>query len=545
MGGESIEQSSGETGCGMRRWNGWGDDSHSSVVSPDLVGVLTALLGPGSPPHDVGFSDVVRQVPDTRLAPHPLVQTDPAERVRHARGQSLPDLIALRSGAGLLFPDGVSFPASAEDVRDLLRYATRTGARIIPYGGGTSVVGHVNVTDPSAPVLTLDLGRLDALHSLDDRSLTAVLGAGASGRAIEASLRARGYTLGHFPQSFEYSTLGGWIATRSRGQQALLYGGIERLFAGGTVETPSGTLELPALVASSAGPDLREVVLGSEGRLGIITSATVRISALPELEQFEAFFFPSFDAGVEAVRATAQARLPLSMLRLSDATETAMTISSAGRRLSRATHQLLQDSGLGAEGSCMLVVGASGTDAVRATLRQTRALLRTHAGVPAGTGFGRRWLEGRFAAPYLRNALWELGYAVDTVETATDWTRLDATRRAVEAALRTGLAELGEVVFPFTHLSHLYPTGSSIYTTYLFRTGPEAGETLRRWTLLKEAVSEAVVAAGATISHQHGVGVDHRNFLEPEKGALGLDLIRRVAAELDPDGILNPGKLVS
>ena len=278
---------------------------------------------------------------------------------------------------------------------------------------------------------------------------------------------------------------------------------------------------------------------------GRITSATVRVSELPELEQFEAFFFPSFDEGVEAVRATAQARVPLSMLRLSDATETALTISSAGQRTAAATRQLLQDAGLG-EGTSMLVVGATGRSAaVRTTLRQTRALLRAHGGLAAGTGFGRRWLESRFAAPYLRNALWEQGYAVDTVETATDWTRLDATRRGIESALRTGLSDLGEVVHPFTHLSHLYPTGSSIYTTYLFRTSPEPGETLRRWTLLKEAVSRAVLASGATISHQHGVGVDHRAFLEPEKGPLGLGLIRRMAAELDPDGILNPGKLVS
>jgi alkyldihydroxyacetonephosphate synthase len=154
-------------------------------------------------------------------------------------------------------------------------------------------------------------------------------------------------------------------------------------------------------------------------------------------------------------------------------------------------------------------------------------------------------VASRFSAPYLRNSLWERGYAVDTVETATDWTRLDATRRAVESVLRHGLADLGEVVFPFTHLSHVYPGGSSIYTTYLFRTAPDAAETLRRWTLLKETVSRTVVEHGATISHQHGVGVDHRPFLEPEKGPLGLDLIRRMTTGLDPDRILNPGKLVS
>jgi alkyldihydroxyacetonephosphate synthase len=528
----------------MRRWNGWGDDSRDSGVQPGLAHVVETLLGPGQPPKDVSFEDVMAQVPRSRLAPHPSVHTDPADRVRHARGQSLPDLIALRSGTGLVFPDGVSSPTSAEEVRELLSHAGRTGARVIPYGGGTSVAGHVNVLPSSSPTLTVDLARLHRLHALDDLSHLAVFGAGASGAAIEAALRARGYTLGHFPQSFELSTLGGWIATRSKGQQSLFYGGIERLFAGGTVETPSGTLELPALVASSAGPDLREAVLGSEGRLGIITSATVRISPVPEFERFDAFFFPSFEQGVEAVRTAAQARLQLSMLRLSDATETSLAVSAAGGKRATTTRHVLRDRGYGPE-TCMLVVGATGMSGARSTLRQAGALLRRGAGLTVpGSTFGTRWAESRFAAPYLRNGLWELGYAVDTVETATDWTRLDDTRRAVESALRTGLADLDEVVVPFSHLSHVYPSGSSIYTTYLFRVAADPAETLRRWTVLKEAVSRTVVAHGATVSHQHGVGVDHREFLEPEKGRLGLDLIRGMAATLDPDRILNPGKLV-
>jgi alkyldihydroxyacetonephosphate synthase len=528
----------------MRRWNGWGDDVSEPVADPGVAATLRALLGEGRPGRDVTFEEVLRQVPATRLSPDALVQTDPVVRARHTRGQSFPDLVALRSGTGLVFPDGVSFPSTGAEVRALLDYAARTGAQVIPYGGGTSVAGHINVLASSVPVLTIDLGRMAGLHELDEVSNTAVLGPGTSGRQIEDLLGPRGYTLGHFPQSFEYSTLGGWIATRSRGQQALYYGGIERIFAGGTVETPVGPLELPPLVASSAGPDLRELVLGSEGRLGIITSATVRVSPMPEFERFDAYFFATFDDGVEAVRAAAQARLPLSMLRLSDATETGLTLASAGARWSSATATALRDHGFG-KAACLLLVGASGTLAARSTLHQAGALLRHRGGFEvAGSGFGARWLASRFAAPYLRNRLWELGYAVDTVETATDWTRLEATRRSVESVLRNGLADLDEVVLAFTHLSHVYPSGSSIYTTYLFRTAEDPAETLRRWTTLKEAVSRAVVAHGATISHQHGVGLDHRAYLQPEKGPLGIDLIRRMVTGLDPSGILNPGKLV-
>ena len=179
---------------------------------------------------------------------------------------------------GLTFPDAVAYPDSSEAVRELLHYAEQTGAILIPFGGGTSVVGHVTVLPSATPVVTVDLSRLSDLLSLDSTSHTAVFGAGITGAQLESRLRDHGFTLGHFPQSFEYSTLGGWIATRSRGQQAIHYGGIERLFAGASLETPAGPLNLPAHVASSAGLDLRELVLGSEGRLGIITSATVRIS---------------------------------------------------------------------------------------------------------------------------------------------------------------------------------------------------------------------------------------------------------------------------
>ena len=529
----------------MRRWNGWGDDSVDATMSSGAMAMIESLLGPGCPPVDLDLTQVERTVPASRAAPHPLLIDDPTERVRHARGQSFPDLIALRSGQDLTFPDAVAYPDSSEAVRELLHYAERTGASLIPFGGGTSVVGHVTVLPSATPVVTVDLSRLSDLLSLDSTSHTAVFGAGITGAQLESRLRDRGFTLGHFPQSFEYSTLGGWIATRSRGQQAIHYGGIERLFAGASLETPAGPLNLPAHVASSAGLDLRELVLGSEGRLGIITSATVRISRTPEFERFDGYFFAEYDQAVEAVRMVAQARLPVSMLRLSDPTETAVNLASSTAEQAEATDRFRRERGFG-RGSCLLIVGVTGTGVARTTQRHLEQVLAGQGGfaVPGGT-HGSDWSHGRFQAPYLRNTLWELGYAVDTVETAVDWSRLAATRTGVEDALRDGLADIGEVVVPFTHLSHVYPTGSSIYTTYLFRLAPEPAETLRRWTVLKQAASRAIVAHGGTISHQHGVGLDHQAFLEAEKGSLGLDLIRGVAAQLDPAGTLNPGKLVS
>ncbi|MBC7260941.1 MAG: FAD-binding oxidoreductase, partial [Chloroflexi bacterium] len=286
----------------MRRWNGWGDETFVYPLPDSAVPFLQERIGPAKPPRDATLDEVISVVPDSRLPSHPLVNTEPFARVLHARGQSLPDWIALRSGRIPAFPDGVAYPTTNAQVRELLTYAARVGARLIPYGGGTSVVGHINVLPGEAPVLTVDLSRMNRMLHFDEISHLATFGAGIFGPDLEAQLRARGFTLGHFPQSFELSSLGGWIVTRSNGQQSLGYGRIEAMFAGGRLEAPAGTLILPPFPASAAGPDLREIVLGSEGRLGILTEATVRIRCLPEREEFRAVFFPNFRQGQEAIR---------------------------------------------------------------------------------------------------------------------------------------------------------------------------------------------------------------------------------------------------
>ncbi len=528
----------------MRRWNGWGDDTVTYPLPDGAVRFLLEHLGPASPPRDAELDTVLASVPPSRLPPHPLISTDPFQRLRHARGQSLPDWIALRSGRLEAFPDGVACPETAAEVRDVLRYAAEVGACVIPYGGGTSVVGHINPL-PGVPTVTVDMGRMNRLLRFDERSHLATFEAGVCGPDLEAALRAQGYTLGHFPQSFEYSTLGGWIATRSSGQQSLFYGRIERLFAGGKLEAPAGTLILPPFPASAAGPDLREVVLGSEGRLGILTEATVRVTPLPEGEEFPAVFFPSFEQGLEAVRQIVQARLPLSMLRLSTAAETETTLALAGHeRLIAALERLLALRGVGA-GKCMLICGLSGKEALVRTVRhEALEIARRHGGVGVGRIFGRQWYKSRFRTPYLRNTLWEMGYAVDTLETACDWTTLPTLLRAVEEALHRAMEKYGERVHVFSHLSHLYPSGSSIYTTYIFRLALDPEETLHRWQEMKEAACRAIVAHRGTISHQHGVGLDHQPYLAAEKGELGMKVLREVCRVLDPGGVMNPGKMV-
>ncbi|MGC8873742.1 MAG: FAD-binding oxidoreductase [Chloroflexia bacterium] len=529
----------------MRRWNGWGDDSVIYPVPERAARFLEERLGPGTPPRDVSLPEVLASVPPSRLRPYRLVSQEAWVRLCHARGQSLPDWIALRYGRIPAFPDGVAFPEVEEDVRDLLKYAAEVGARVIPYGGGTSVVGHVNPLPGEGPVLTVSLSRMNALRKLDAEAQLATFEAGVTGPELEAQLKPYGFTLGHFPQSFEYSTLGGWIASRSSGQQSLGYGRIERLFAGGRLEAPTGTLVFPPFPGSAAGPDLREAVLGSEGRLGILTEATVRITPLPEREEFHAAFFPDWEAAVAAARAIVQARLPLSMLRISTPEETETTLALAGHeRLISALEKVLALRGAG-KGKCMAILGFTGREkVVRLSRSETLRIARDHGGIHVGRTFGTEWHRSRFRTPYLRNALWEMGYAVDTLETAVPWPAVPVLVADLQRTLTAGLETYGEAVHVFSHLSHLYPSGSSIYTTYLFRLPVDPDEALERWRRLKRLASQAIVAHGGTISHQHGVGTDHLPYLAAEKGELGLMLVESLCRTLDPLGIMNPGKLI-
>jgi len=530
----------------MRRWNGWGDDAITYPVPPSAIEFLTQVIGPTTPPRDVPLEQVVAAVPEGRLPEHPLVTTDPEERVRHARGQSLPDWVAMRSGRIAAFPDGVAHPSDASQVRDLIRYATGAGTRLIPYGGGTSVVGHINPLPGDAPVLTVDLDRLNRLQAFDTSSHLATFGAGITGPDLEAQLRARGTTLGHFPQTFELSTLGGWVASRSSGQQSFHYGRIEDMFAGGHVETPAGALDLAPHPASAAGPDLRHLILGSEGRFGILTAATVRVAPLPEHEVFHAIFFPHCEHGHTALREIAQAHLPVSMLRLSNAVETQTTLILAGHeRLVELAERGLRALGLGAD-KCLFLFGVTGGHKLVARARRDLiGIAKEHGGRHVGQYMGGKWRDNRFYSAYLRNTLWELGYAVDTLETALPWSAVPAAAEAIQAALRAALHDSGERALVFAHLSHVYSHGASIYVTYLFRVAPNPEETLERWRSLKDAASQAIVAAGGTISHQHGVGTDHLPYMAAEKGPLGMAVLEAARQTFDPQGLMNPGKLIS
>ncbi|MBU1182401.1 MAG: FAD-binding oxidoreductase [Proteobacteria bacterium] len=530
----------------MRRWNGWGDLSINVKLPEKGLEILKGLIGEGSPGEDSPLEKILERVPASNAPSHDLVSVDQETRLHHAHGQSMPDWIDLRCGTLNKFPDGVAFPSTVGELDDLMEFAGENGIVLIPYGGGTSVTGHLKIPDTGRPVLSLSLRRLNRLTEIDPESLLATFEAGVLGPELEARLRAKGFTLGHFPQSFEYSSLGGWIMTRSSGQQSLHYGKIENLFAGGELHTPQGVMNLPPFPASAAGPDLRHLVLGSEGRLGVLTKAIVRITPLPERDDVYGYFFPSWESGVEAVRELAVSRLPLSMIRLSNPVETFTSLALAGHeKKTGLLVSYLNLRGAREKEACMCLIGFIGSDRLVAAVRkEVKAILKLFKAIPVGKVMGEAWKKNRFRMPYLRNSLWEAGYGVDTFETALIWGKVIPAVKSIEERIRGALAEHNEKVHVFTHLSHLYATGSSIYTTYVFRISKTAEDTLRRWQILKKAASLAVVEAGGTISHHHGVGFDHKEYMVAEKGPVGMSILKNVFNHIDPDERMNPGKLI-
>lgn len=528
----------------MRRWNGWGDSETVLPVSPIAIAILKKYLGELVPYPDISFESLLQRVGESKLPNHPLVETSPQVRLTHARGQSLPDWVALRYGFQVITPDGVAFPNNAQDICELFHYASKNRIYLIPYGGGTSVVGHINPLPDIAPVLTISLEKMNRMVNLNEYSRVATFQAGVNGPYLEKQLHEHGYTLGHFPQSFEYSTLGGWIATRSSGQQSYYYGRIEHLFAGAEVETPSGSLEIAHYPASAAGPDLREVVLGSEGRLGVITQATVRIRPIPEDEAFLGIFFPTWEAGVEAVHQLVQQDVGISMLRLSNPLETDITLYLSGKSWIEYARHGLGMLGYGPN-RCLLIFGVTGTvKHNHRIIRETIAHCRRQGGLYLGKLVGNTWEKNRFLSPYLRNSLWDLGVAVDTMETALPWSQVFAAEAGIIRAIQTALDDENESVLAFAHLSHVYRDGASIYITCLFRRCEDAQNLLERWTKIKHTASQTIQFYGGTISHQHGVGIDHLPYLEKEKGKKGIEILGSIYNAVDPFGMMNPGKLI-
>lgn len=529
-----------------RRLGAWGFEGERYEPSSALLEWLAGRLGPTEP--------FPRAVPArvTLPAARPLPALGAAasatlrDRLAHARGQGLPDLIRFRSGRLTAAPDAVVRPGDDAEVAAVLAACAAAGVRVVPWGGGTSVTGGANAPGGDWPAIALDLERLAGLSSLDERSGLATFGAGTFGPALEAALAPRGFTLGHFPQSFELSTLGGWIATRSSGQESLGYGGVAELVAGVALVAPGGRLDLPAVPGTAAGPDLREVVLGSEGRLGVVTRATVRIRERRPALRVTGTLVPSWDAGLDAARALLRARTGLALLRLSDEieTEVGVTLGLRAHRIAGAAARAWLALRRVPDRACLVLAGAPDDRAGGRALEEAGAILRERGGVGLGDRPGRRWLADRFRHPYLRDALLDRGVAVETVETAAPWSRLDALARAVRSALEGALARERERGAVLCHVSHAYPDGASLYFTFFFRCPTDPDAAVARWAALKRAATAAIVDGGGTVTHHHGVGAWHAPWLPREVGADGVRVLGAIAGALDPAGVMNPAALL-
>ncbi len=510
----------------------WGDPALAAPLPEATRGLVDMAIGTSDTPAEqqvslpepglpAGLLDSLRSM----LGDDAVIMDDQTRR-RRTRGKSTTDLLRARAGDLSDAPDAVVRPRSHDEAAAVLAWAVAHHVAVVPFGGGTSVVGGlVACREGYAGVVSLDLLRLDRLLAVDEVSMIAVLQAGVRGPAAEALLAAHGLTLGHFPQSFEFASIGGFAATRSSGQSSCGNGRFDEIVVGLRVATPIGELRLGSAPANAAGPDLREAVLGSEGTLGVITEVTVRVRPAAELKEYEAWAFPSFTAGAEALRKLVQRELRPTVLRLSDEAETFVNLASQ------------TSIGGGQISGCLMIVGYEGAAALGRRRVITDALGEL-GGEPLGEQRGQEWAAGRFAAPYLRDAMLDAGVLVETLETATFWSNRDRVYQAVKAALKDAL---GERTLVLCHISHVYETGCALYFTVATR---EAADPVGQWRAAKAKASDAMLDCGATITHHHGVGVDHKPWLAREVGPVGVAMLRGLKSALDPSGILNPGVLI-
>jgi alkyldihydroxyacetonephosphate synthase len=541
------------------RWWGWGDPEHAPALGAHALEFLSETVGPTSTPPRPPVALGAVELPRARLTDGAKaalgaivgrdgVRDDHSERVHHAAGRGYVDLVRLRAGAPRGAPDAVVLPADHAQVRAVLELCANSGLAVVPFGGGTSVVGGVEpLRGEHDAVLALDMRRIAQIARLDRESRIVTVGAGIRGPELERRLAAEGLTLGHWPQSFEHVSLGGCVATRSAGQASSGYGSIAKLVLGLRMAAPAGDIALQAMPASAAGPGLRELLVGSEGTLGVIDEVSLRVRAAPAKRTYEGVMFESFPAGVQALKTMAQEHATPDVARLSDPAETRMSLALAGAggvkgQLGRA-YLGARGYGEGRAQRCIAIVGFEGDPAeVKARRGRALALARRSGGLALGGSPGRAWLKGRFEGPYLRDELLTLGVMVETLETATRWSNLQRLHDAVTNAIESALEAQGTPGLVMCHVSHLYETGASLYYTFIAR--QREGAEIEQWDAVKRLASEAIVVGGGTITHHHAIGRDHAPWLGREIGDEGVAAIRALKAELDPAGIMNPCKLL-
>jgi alkyldihydroxyacetonephosphate synthase len=540
------------------KWWGWGREGESySIPNPQgFWAFLENSLGPlEQSPRVSSLNDI--SLPPSQLTSKDLealrdlfggngVTTDKADRIRHSLGKSYVDLFRIRRGAVERAPDVVVFPQKQEQIEDLLALASHRAWAVVPFGGGTSVVGGVELAGNDKPSVTLDLRRMNRVLHIDRTSHTAVVQSGILGPALEKELNANGLTLGHFPQSFEFSTLGGWVATRSAGQNSTKYGKIEQMVVSLRLVSPTGVLDSPIVPADAAGPSLVQCLIGSEGSLGVITQAVVRLQPLPQSRTFGAYLFPDFASGVDAVKKMLQADLRPAVLRLSDPEETAMAVllaqSAQPSLKERLGHLYVKLRGYDLQNGALLLLIFEGAKRFVAVAKR-EAHRYARSGLYLGSLPARSWIKERFRHPYLRDDLLDRSVMVDTLETAAPWQNLPELYGAVRQTLSDSILTTAPGVLIFGHLSHGYPDGASLYFTFMARQQP--GKELEQWQKVKTAATEAILKHGGALSHHHGIGSVHKPWTATYLGKEGSSLLAELKNKIDPQNIMNPGKLLN
>jgi alkyldihydroxyacetonephosphate synthase len=511
-----------------RKFWGWGyEDQQPPAAEVEQAGRAAREhlgFGPAEVEPPPRLEDL--RLPPPRIEPPAsltgICRTDPYERASHSYGKAYRDLVRAFRCRFDHPPDVVAHPRDERELEQLLDWCAENGAAAIPFGGGTSVVGGVEPRVAHEAVVTIDMKRMNRVLEVDPVSRAARIQAGATGPELEEQLKRHGMTLRHYPQSFEFSTLGGWIATRAGGHYATLHTHIDDFVESVRAITPAGAWESRRLPGSGAGPSPDRMLIGSEGILGVITEAWVRVQEQPAFKESAAVLFDGFEPGAEAVRALAQSRLQPSNCRLLDPGEAALT-------------------GTAPENRALLVLGFEDRTPVDGPMAQALELCRDHGGEPRerrGQSEGA-WRDAFLRAPYLRDTLVAAGVLAETFETAITWDRFGGFVSDVRERTEAALGGEGRVT---CRLTHAYPDGAAPYFTVL--APARRGAEVEQWDEVKEAASEAIVAAGGTITHHHAIGRDHRRWYDRQRPDPFAEALRAAKAAVDPAGILNPGVLI-
>ena len=547
------------------KWWGWGEEtvSFTHEDKPELAPFLQCHLAidvEQDSSRPVGFDEL--RIPDSgvpsslwlaleRAVGGEWVSTGGLDRVVHARGKSLRDLVCHRRGELARLPDVVVRPADEPQVVAVVQAAIDGDAVVIPFGGGTNISGSLEApASESRPVISVDLSRLDRVLEIDEISGLARVQAGVFGPDLERQCNARGWTVGHFPDSFTHSTLGGWIATRSSGMQSDKYGDVADLTRGLRAVTPAGMLVIRPVPSTSTGPSVREMMLGSEGRLGIISEATVQVHRLPQSRVILGYLFPEWGEALAAMRDLAASEVSPALTRVSDPPETAFSFSTRktptplDRVKSAALGRYLQRRAIDMDAVCLGFVGYEGTERhVSAQRRAVGRLFSSHGAICIGRGPGALYDQKKFDTPYIRDYLLDRGTLADVSETAAPWSLLPRVYERVMSSARAGFDELGVVGYIMCHMSHSYRAGACLYFTFAFKPAP-GREPLDQYEVVKFAVQQQFVDSGATLSHHHAVGTEHARWLEQDISGPGVAMLQALLQGFDPGANFNPGKIV-